>query len=154
MAGFSEHPPEASDCVEPCNLQTDREGQLASGWRLPYIAAAMPDPRPDEDARLQRLADLSIEIRMLKARVQAVMEERFQGDPVDPSLDNVLAFRTALSGARCPHCGHTAGLALLPKEYRRLSTPVRCFACSRDAVAFDWVGSPRVLRTRPHADFR
>jgi len=115
----------------------------------------MPDPRPsDEDARLQRLADLTIEIRMLKARVQAVMEERFQGDSTDPSHDNVLAFRSVLSGARCPHCGHTAGLALLPKEYRRLSTLVRCFACSRDAVAFDWVGSPARVPSRPHADFR
>ena len=113
----------------------------------------MPDPRPDEDARLQRLADLSIEIRMLKARVQAVMEDRLQGDSGDLSLDNVLAFRRALSGARCPHCGHTAGLALLPKEYRRLSTPVRCFACSRDAVAFDWVGSPARVPSAA-SDFR
>jgi hypothetical protein len=100
----------------------------------------MPDPRPsDEDVRLQRLADLSIEIRMLKARVQVAMEDRLQGNPEDPTDDNVLALRTVLSGARCPHCGHTAGLALLPKEYRRLSTPVRCFACHRDSVAFAWV---------------
>src|SRR5262245_22610327 len=104
----------------------------------------MPDPRSsDEDVRLQRLADLTIEIRMLKARVQAVMDERVQGSHEDPAdNDNVLALRSVLSGARCPHCGHTAGLALLPKEYRRLSTPVRCFGCQRDSLAFDWVGIP------------
>ena len=115
----------------------------------------MPDPRQsDEDVRLQRLADLSIEIRMLKARVQAVMEARVQRDSADPVRDNVLVFRSVLSGARCPHCGHTAGLALLPREYRRLSTLVRCFACSRDAVAFDWVGSPARVESRPRSDFR
>ena len=106
----------------------------------------MPDPRAiDEDVRLQRLADLSIEIRMLKARVQVAMDERLQGNPDDPTDDNVLALRSVLIGARCPHCGHTAGLALLPKEYRRLSTPVRCFACQRDSMAFDWVGLPAMM---------
>ena len=100
----------------------------------------MPDPRPsDEDVRLQCLADLSIEIRMLKARVQSALDERVRAHPDDPTDDNVLALRSVLNGARCPHCGHTAGLALLPKEYRRLSTPVRCFACQRDSLAFDWV---------------
>ena len=86
---------------------------------------------------------------MLKARVQAVMDERVQSDAVDSSQDNVLAFRTVLNGARCPHCGHTAGLALLPREYRRLSTPVRCFSCQRDAVAFEWVGAPATVRSTP-----
>ena len=71
---------------------------------------------------------------MLKARVQAVMDDRVQGD---------------LNGARCPHCGHTAGLALLPREYRRLSTLVRCFSCQRDAIAFEWVGAPVKVRTTP-----
>ena len=112
----------------------------------------MPDPRPkDEDARLQRLADLTIEIRMLKARVQAVMDERVPGSHADPTNDTtgdtVLAHRSVLSGARCPHCGHAAGLALLPKEYRRLSTPVRCFGCQRDSLAFDWVGVPTAHST-------
>ena len=80
---------------------------------------------------------------MLKARVQAAMDERVEGSHEDPAdNDNVLALRSVLSGARCPHCGHTAGLALLPKEYRRLSTPVRCFACKQDSLAFDWVGLP------------
>ena len=103
----------------------------------------MPNPRAiDEDLRLQRLADLSIEIRMLKARVQVAMDEGLKGNPDDPSDDNVLALRAVLNGARCPHCGHTAGLALLPKEYRRLSTLVRCFGCQRDSMAFDWVGLP------------
>ena len=103
----------------------------------------MPEPRYlDEDVRLQRLADLSIEIRMLKARVQAAIDERVHAEPDSTAQDNVLAFRTVLSGARCPHCGHTAGLARLPREYRRLSTLVRCFSCRQDAVAFDWVGSP------------
>lgn len=101
----------------------------------------MPDPRlTDEDARLQRLADLSIEIRMLKARAQAVMDERVEAEKA--SQDSVPAFRSVLTGARCPHCGYTAGLALLPREYRRLSTLVRCFSCQRDAMAFDWVGAP------------
>ena len=109
----------------------------------------MPDPRLDEDVRLQRLADLSIEIRMLKARVQAVMDEGVQGQPADSTQDNVLAFRTVLNGARCPHCGHTAGLALLPRECRRLSTPVRCFSCQRDALAFEWVGAPAAVRSAP-----
>ncbi len=77
---------------------------------------------------------------MLKARVQDVMEERLHDDSDTPP-ENILALRAALSGARCPHCGHTAGLALLPKAYRRLSTPVRCFSCQRDAEAFDWVGT-------------
>jgi hypothetical protein len=107
----------------------------------------MPDPRvSDEDVRLQRLADLSIEIRMLKARVQAAVDERVEGGPDD---DNVLALRSVLNGARCPHCGHSAGLALLPKEYRRLSTPVRCFGCQRDSVAFDWVGIPAARALQP-----
>ena len=79
---------------------------------------------------------------MLKARAQAAMDERVQGNPDDPADDNVLALRSVLNGGRCPHCGHTAGLALLPKEYRRLSTLVRCFACKRDSAAFDWVGPP------------
>jgi len=107
----------------------------------------MPDPRvSDEDVRLQRLADLSIEIRMLKARVQAAMDKHVEAHVDDPVDDNVLALRSVLDGARCPHCGHSAGLALLPKEHRRLSTPVRCFACRRDAVAFDWVGLPSMKR--------
>lgn len=84
----------------------------------------MPDRR-DDDTRLQRLADLSIEIRMLKARAQTALEEH-PGN---------------FSTASCPHCGHTAGLALLPREYRRLSTPVRCFSCHRDAAAFDWIAA-------------
>ena len=113
---------------------------------LHIVGPAVPDPRStDEDVRLQRLADLSIEIRMLKARVQVAMDERLQSNPDDPADDNVLALRSVLNGARCPHCGHTAGLALLPKEYRRLSTPVRCFACQRDSMAFDWVGLPAMM---------
>ena len=86
---------------------------------------------------------------MLKARVQAVMDDGVQGEPADSTHDNVLAFRTVLNGARCPHCGHTAGLALLPREYRRLSTPVRCFSCQRDAVAFEWVDAPATVRSSP-----
>jgi hypothetical protein len=99
----------------------------------------MRDRRETDDMRLQRLADLSIEIRMLKARVQAAMEEHVQAEAAAPGRDaKVLTFRPLPSGASCPHCGHTAGLALLPREYRRLSTPVRCFACEREASAFDW----------------
>jgi hypothetical protein len=84
--------------------------------------------RETDDARLQRLADLSIEIRMLKARALAVMDaspERFGAS-------------THISSAHCPYCGHTAGLALLPREYRRLSTLVRCFGCHRDSSASAW----------------
>lgn len=103
----------------------------------------MPDRRDPDDVRLQRLADLSIEIRMMKARVQAAIEEetpRAGAPPRDPRL---LPFRSSLAGARCPHCGHTAGLALLPREYRRQSTLVRCFSCRRDSAALDWVIAPR-----------
>ena len=108
----------------------------------------MPQPRyGDEDNRLQRLADLSIEIRMLKARVQAAMDERVAAtEPDSTAHDNVLAFRTVVSGARCPHCGHTAGLARLPREYRRPSTLVRCFSCRQDAVAIEWVGAPSAVQ--------
>src|SRR6185503_1974326 len=84
--------------------------------------------RETDDARLQRLADLSIEIRMLKARALAVMDA--------PAERFVAA--THISSAHCPHCGHTAGLALLPREYRRHSTLVRCFACHRDSSASAW----------------
>jgi len=99
----------------------------------------MPDRRETDDARFQRLADLTIEIRMLKARVQAGIEEYRRGEPKGRVSDtSVLSFRNPLSGASCPHCGHTAGLALLPREYRRSTTPVRCFACHRDASASDW----------------
>ena len=91
--------------------------------------------RPD-DSHLQRLADLSIEIRMLKARAVAVM------DP--PAERFVAALHT--SSAHCPYCGHTAGLALLPREYRRLSTLVRCFGCHRDSSASAWMtGAPDVV---------
>jgi hypothetical protein len=104
----------------------------------------MADRREHDDLRLQRLADLSIEIRMLKARVQAAMEEQAVVAPASPVYDTkVLTFRTPLSAACCPHCGHTAGLALLPREYRRLSTLVRCFSCQRDASAFEWVVATR-----------
>jgi hypothetical protein len=100
----------------------------------------MLDRRDHDDFRLQRLADLSIEIRMLKARVQTAMEEHTPGEPARVVHDaKVLTFRTQTSGASCPHCGHSAGLALLPREYRRLSTLVRCFACQRDASTFEWV---------------
>lgn len=85
----------------------------------------MPDRRDHDDMRLQRLADLSIEIRMMKARVQPAIEDE------------------TLADASCPHCGHTAGLALLPREYRKHSTLVRCFACRRDSAAFDWVIASR-----------
>ena len=98
----------------------------------------MPDRR-DRETRLQRLADLSIEIRMLKARAHSALEEHTQN----------------LGAASCPHCGHSAGLAQLPREYRRPSTLVRCFSCHRDAAALDWVtaGAKRVLDT-PHGATR
>jgi predicted RNA-binding Zn-ribbon protein involved in translation (DUF1610 family) len=106
----------------------------------------------DDDARLQRLADLSIEIRMLKARAQAAMEQR-QGKPESRSDTKVLNFRTALTKASCPHCGHTAGLALVPREYREQSTLVRCFACHQDASALDWTVQTSLARaagSQPH----
>jgi hypothetical protein len=112
----------------------------------------MPDRRETDDARLQRLADLSIEIRMLKARAQAVLDEQRPGEPIN-SDSKVLAFRNSLSGASCPHCGHTAGLALVPREYRRATTPVRCFACGRDASAGDWaVAAPQLRPPRSAGD--
>lgn len=112
----------------------------------------MPDPRfSDEDVRLQRLADLSIEIRMLKARVQSVMGEQVQTDSTGPAHDAV-SLHTVLNGARCPHCGHTAGLARVPTEYQLLSTPVRCFGCRRDSTASDWVGQPTLVRAPKPSD--
>ena len=101
----------------------------------------MPDSRrrSDEDACLQRLANLSIEIRMLKARAQAAFDHEHGAADDYVRAAAVPATRTASGDPSCPHCGHTAGLSLLPREYRRLSTPVRCFACQRDAAAFDWV---------------
>jgi len=91
--------------------------------------------------RLQRLADLSIEIRMMKARVQAAIEEASLPATAHPD-PKLLPFRT-LTGASCPHCGHTAGLALLPREYRKHSTLVRCFSCRRDSATFDWAIASR-----------
>src|SRR5574341_190365 len=92
-----------------------------------------------DDIRLQRLADLSIKVRMLKARVQAALEEHKSGGPTTVASDSkVLPFRFPLSSASCPHCGHTAGLALVPREYRLPTTPLRCFACQRDSSAGDW----------------
>lgn len=123
---------------------------LDSAAQVPYSAAAMPEPRrSDEDARLQRLANLSIEIRMLKARAQAALDEyeqRAAGAYVRDAA--VPAKRTAAGDPSCPHCGHTAGLSLLPREYRRLSTLVRCFACQRDSAAFDWVDASSAAHNR------
>src|SRR5687768_6239054 len=110
----------------------------------------MPDPRHiDEDNRLQRLADLSIEVRMLKARVQEVIDERVGEAASDSAEDGVRAFRTVLNAGRCRDCVPSAGWALLPREYRRLSTLVRCFSCRRDALAFDWVGAPANIQPPP-----
>src|SRR5688572_2423960 len=111
---------------------------------------AMPDQRrSDEDARLQRLANLSIEIRMLKARAQAAFEEHEDSAAGAQRRGAVPAGTRATSGTpSCPHCGHTAGLSLLPREYRRLSTLVRCFACQRDSAAFDWVDPSSAAHNR------
>jgi hypothetical protein len=90
---------------------------------------------------------------MLKARVQAAMEEQRQGKPESRSDPKVLTFRNLLGTASCPHCGHTAGLALVPREYRRQSTPVRCFACHQDAPALEWTIPTSHLRaagSQPH----
>ena len=96
----------------------------------------MADRRDAEDARWQRLANLAIGIRMLKARVQAASEEHEFGATGWRVRDaNVAGTRRE---PRCPHCGYTAGLARLPREYRRHSTLVRCFACQRDSAAFNW----------------
>ena len=129
---------------------------LDSAAQVPYSAAAMPEPRrSDEDARLQRLANLSIEIRMLKARAQAALDEHEhsaagQHSAAGPSVRDaaIPAKRTAPGDPSCPHCGHTAGLSLLPREYRRLSTLVRCFACQRDSAAFDWVDPSSAAHNR------
>lgn len=100
----------------------------------------MADRRDAEDSRWQRLANLSIEIRMLKARVQAAFDEDDKDASAGPGPDaNVAAVRR---DASCPYCGHTAGLARLPREYRRQSTPVRCFACQRDSAAVTWTAQP------------
>ena len=100
---------------------------LDSAAQVPYSAAAMPEPRrSDEDARLQRLANLSIEIRMLKARAQAALDEHEHSVAGQHSAASkhsaagayvrdaaVPAKRTAAGDPSCPHCGHTAGLSLL-----------------------------------------
>jgi hypothetical protein len=100
----------------------------------------MANGRDAEDARWQRLANLSIEVRMLKARVQTAFEEHESRASVRHVRD------ASAAGTRvdpsCPHCGHTAGLARLPREYRRHSTLVRCFACQRDSAAFAWTAQP------------
>lgn len=98
----------------------------------------MGDHRNDGDARLQRLANLSIVIRMLKTRVRAAFEGHEDGASASHRRDRD-ALRTTQSDPRCPYCGYTAGLAQVPREYRRYSTLVRCFACQRDASADDWV---------------
>jgi hypothetical protein len=100
----------------------------------------MADRRDLEDARWQRLANLSIEIRMLKARVQTAFEEHESGAAGWHVRDANLP--GTLRDPCCPHCGHTAGLARVPREYRRQSTLVRCFACQRDSAAFDWTAQP------------
>ena len=102
-----------------------------------------------DDTRLQRLADLSIKVRMLKARVQAALEEHKSGGLTSVSDSKILTFRGPLNSASCPYCGHTAGLALVPREYRLSTTPVRCFACQRDSSAGEWViAAPQVTSTR------
>ena len=104
--------------------------------------------RSDEDARLQRLANLSIEIRMLKARAQEAVEAHENSAAGGYVLDAVVPAKRTASDLSCPHCGHTAGLSLLPREYRRLSTLVRCFACQRDSAACDWVAASRPAHDR------
>ena len=73
---------------------------------------------------------------MLKARVQTAFEEHESGAS-GWHVRDASAAATRVD-PRCPHCGHTAGLARLPREYRRQSTLVRCFACQRDSAAFAW----------------
>jgi len=116
----------------------------------------MAASRETNDLRLQRLADLSIEIRMLNARVEAAMEERGPGESANPVQENpVRTFRNPLNSASCPFCGNTAGLALLPREYHRPTTPVRCFACHRDSSAGDWtIATTRVTSARTAAGAR
>ena len=112
----------------------------------------MANRRDAEDGRWQRLANLSIEVRMLKARVQTAFEEHESrasghlGDSTAPATR---------SDPSCPHCGHIAGIARLPREYRRHSTLVRCFACQRDSAAFAWnaLSSP-TLDALPSANRR
>ena len=88
---------------------------------------------------------------MLKARVQTAFEEH--ESPARHLRDSSAA--GARSDPSCPHCGHTAGLARLPREYRRHSTLVRCFACQRDSAAFAWTAqSSPTLDARPRANRR
>ena len=79
---------------------------------------------------------------MLKARAQAAFDEH-EHRAAGASVRNAAApaTRTAPGDPSCPYCGHTAGLSLLPREYRRQSTLVRCFACQQDSAAFDWVAN-------------
>jgi hypothetical protein len=104
----------------------------------------MAESRDAEDARWQRLANLSIEIRMLKARAQTAFEEHESGASTRLVRDASAA--RMRRDPSCPYCGHTAGLARLPREYRRHSTLVRCFACQRDSAAFDWTAQSAPAR--------
>ena len=97
----------------------------------------MADAQNTEDVRWQRLANLSIQIRMLKARVLAAFEQQEHVASASNDRD-AQALQTFQSDPSCPFCGHAAGLALVPREYRRPTTPVRCFACHRDASAGEW----------------
>ena len=88
---------------------------------------------------------------MLKARAQAAVEAHESTASGHYVSDAIVPGTRANPGdASCPHCGHTAGLSLLPREYRRLSTPVRCFACQQDSAAVDWVAAPGP-DSQPHA---
>ena len=109
---------------------------LASRLALSYSLRPMANRRDAEDERWQRLANLSIEVRMLKARVQTAFEEHESRPSARHVRDSSVAGTP--SDPSCPHCGHIAGLARLPREYRRHTTLVRCFACQRDSTAFAW----------------
>ena len=97
----------------------------------------MANAQNTQDVRWERLANLSVQIRMLKARVLAAFEEQEPRASASNDCD-AQALQTFQSDPTCPFCGHSAGLALVPREYRRPTTPVRCFACHRDAPAGEW----------------
>lgn len=58
----------------------------------------------------------------------------------------------ALDGVQCPRCAFGAGIYVAPKEHRTVLTPVRCVACSHEALLSEWLSvSPALAAARPPA---
>jgi hypothetical protein len=40
--------------------------------------------------------------------------------------------------AKCPLCGHSAGIYQQPRDERTPETPIRCLACREETPAREW----------------